>query len=121
MRRCDVRSTLGEVVVEGLGGRTERIENTLEEIGGPRHKRITKTSKVCPVAHFFGEDVRRIAFSADMGYGDGAIFDPFARRIFSVFDVAIALCSQVVAPFDTGVVVVVKLGRRIGIIDGVPE
>ena len=112
---------MGKVFVEGLSGRTERVEYTLEEVRTPRHKRITKTSEVCPVAHFFGENVQRVAFSADMRYGDGTIFDPFARRIFSVFDVTITLCSQVVAPFYTGVVVVVKWGSRVGIIDGVTE
>ena len=56
-----------------------------------------------------------------MRYGDGTNFHPFACRVFFVFDVSITLCSQVVAPFYTGVVVVVKWGSRVGIIDGVTE
>ena len=38
-----------------------------------------------------------------------------------MFNMAIALCGQVVAPFDASIVVIVKRSGHIGIIDGITK
>ena len=57
--------------------------------------------------HFLGEDVRNVAFAADVGDRDSAISDPLRGGVFSVLNVGIALGRHVVALLDAGIVVVV--------------
>ncbi len=38
-----------------------------------------------------------------------------------MFNMAIALCGQIVAPFDASVVVIIKRSGHIGVIDGITE
>jgi hypothetical protein len=78
-----------------------------------------EVTKVCTVAHFLSENVGGIAFAIDVGDGDASDFDPLPSHIFPKFNMMIALCGQIVAPFDTSVVVIVEQSSRIGVIDGV--
>ena len=71
--------------------------------------------------HFFGENVRRVAFAANVRDSDGTVFYPLASCIFSKFDVPIAFCGQIVAPLYTCIVVIVKWGSRICIVNRVTE
>ena len=80
-----------------------------------------KTSEVGTVAHFFGENVRRVAFAANVRYSDGIVFYPLASCIFSKFDTLIGFCGQIVAPLHTCIVVIVKWGSRICIANRVTE
>ena len=52
---------------------------------------------------------------------DGAISDPLARRIFLVFDVAIAFGGHVMTPLYAGIIVVKKRGGRFAVGDGVAK
>jgi len=92
-----------------------------EEVGGPGHERIAKSAEICAIAHFFGENVGRIAFPADVRNGKGTVRDPFAGRVFPVLDVAITFCGQVVTPFHASVIVVVDCGGEVGVIDRVAK
>ena len=49
--------------------------------------------EVGTVAHFFGEDIRWIAFTTDVTGGDTAILNPFAGGILAMFDVTVSLCG----------------------------
>ena len=56
-----------------------------------------------------------------MRNSDGTVFYPLASCIFSKFDVPIAFCGQIAAPLHTCIVVIVKWGNRICIVDRVTE
>ncbi len=74
-----------------------------------------------PIAHFFSENVGGIAFTVDVQDSNRAILDPLAGSIFAVFNVAVALRSQVVAPFDACLVVLIKGGSRVSVVDRVTK
>ena len=63
--------------------------------------------EISTVAHFLGEDVRSVAFAADVGDGDSAIGNPLPGGVFSVLNVAVALGCRFVAPLDAGIIVVI--------------
>jgi hypothetical protein len=64
-------------------------------------------TEISTVMHFLDEDVRNVAFAADVGDRDSVIGDPLPGGVFSVLNVAIALGRHGVAALDTGIVVVV--------------
>ena len=97
------------------------IAHLLEKVGNSRHKGVTKMLKVCAIPHHFYEDIGGIAFPTDVCDGDATIFNPFLSDVSAVFDVAITLCGQIVAPLYTCVVVVVKWGGHSSIIDGITK
>ena len=57
--------------------------------------------------HFLVQDVRNVAFAADVGDRDSAIGNPLPGGVFSVLNVVIALDRHVLAPLDAGIIVVV--------------
>ena len=61
-----------------------------------RHERITKTTEVGPIVHFFGEDVGWIYFPSDVKHIKGLVVHPFTNGIFSKLDVSSSLGSHVV-------------------------
>ncbi len=83
-------------------------EDSFKVVAGTAHEGVAEATEIRAVAHFFGEDVGDVEFSADMRDRDGAVGDPFACRIFSVFDVTIPFGGHVVTPFDASIVVVVE-------------
>ena len=64
--------------------------------------------EISAIAHFLGEDIGRITFAADMFDGNGSVCHPLTGGVFSVLDVSITFGRQIVAPFHTCFVVVVK-------------
>ena len=73
------------------------------------------------MAHFLGEDIGRITFAADMFDGDGPVCDPLTGGILSVLNMTITFGCQIVAPFYTCFVVVVKWCRLLSISDWVAK
>ena len=57
--------------------------------------------------HFLVQDVRNVAFAADVGDRDSTIGNPLPGGVFSVLNVVIALDRHVLAPLDAGIIVVV--------------
>ena len=65
-------------------------------------------AEIRAIAHFLGEDIRRITFATDMFDGYSAVFHPFTCGVLSVLDMAITFRCEIVAPFDTCLIVIVK-------------
>ena len=99
----------------------ERSENILEEIRGAGHEQIAKSVEVCAVAHFLSEYVWGISFAGDMWDGDSTIFNPFAGRVFLVFDVTITFCGQFVAPLHALFAVIVEWSGYVSVVDRVTK
>ena len=59
------------------------------------------------VAHFFGEDVGRIDFTGNVLDCNCLVLDPFTSRVLAKLNVMCHLRCHVVAPPDTGVIVIV--------------
>jgi hypothetical protein len=107
-RGCDIIGSLSNILRRNGQQRVERIEDSLEEVGSPQHEGVVEATKVCAVAHFLSENVRGNAFAVDVWDGDATVFDPLPSHIFPMFNMTIALCGQIVAPFDASVVVIVE-------------
>ena len=90
-------------------------KDAFKVVAGTAQEGVVEATEIRAVAHFFGEDVGEVEFSADMRDGDGAAGDSFACRIFSVFDVTIPFGGHVVTLFDASVVVVVERCGRFAI------
>ena len=114
---CDLQT-----VLERLGRqRVKEIVDSFQECGSARHERVMKAAGISAIAHFLGEDIGRITFAADMFNGYGPVCDPFMGGVLSVLDMAITFCCEIVAPFHTCFVVVVKRCRLLGISDWVAK
>ncbi len=61
-----------------------------------RHEGVVKTSKMCPIAHFFSEDVRWIYFSGNVQHIKGLVLHPFATRVLLELNMMNSLGSHVV-------------------------
>ncbi len=92
-----------------------------EVVTGAAHECIAKAAEVGAILHFLGENIRDVALSADLSDGDCAVGEPFPCGVLTILDVAVAFCCHVVAPLDTGIVVIVERIRRRGVMDGVAE
>ena len=95
--------------------------NAFEVVAGAAHECIAKAAEVGAVLHFFGENIRDVALSADVSDGDCAVGDPFPCGVLAILNVVVAFCCHVVAPLDAGIVVIVERSRRLGVMDGVAE
>ncbi len=96
-------------------------ENPFEVVARATHERVAKTTEIGTVVHLLSENIRNVAFSADVEDGKSAVGDPLLGGVFSVFDVAIAFGRHVVAPLDAGIIVVVERGRGLTVVDGVAK
>ncbi len=111
-----------QTVLEGMGRqRMKGIVDTFQECGSARHEGVPKTTEISAIVHFLGEDIGRITFAADMFNGDGPVCHPLTGGVFSVLDVSITFGRQIMAPFHTCFVVVVKWCRRFSIRDWVAK
>ena len=90
-------------------------KNPFEVAARATHERVTM--EIGAVVHLLSENIRNVAFSADVGDRNSAIGDPLPGGVFFVFDVAIAFGCHVVAPLGAGIIVVVERGG----VDGVAE
>ena len=95
--------------------------DAFEVVARAAHECIAKEAEVGAVLHFLGENIRDVELSADVSDGDCAIGNPFSCGNLVILDVTVAFCCHVVAPLDTGIVVIVERRRRLGVMDGVAE
>ena len=94
-------------------------KNPFEVVAHTTHERVTM--EIGAVVHLLSENIRNVAFSADVGDGNSAVGDPLPAGVFFVFGVAIAFGRHVVAPLDAGIIVVVERGGGLTVVDGVAE
>ncbi len=97
------------------------IVDSFQECGSARHEGVPKATEISAITHFLGEDIGRITFAADMFDGNGPVCDPLTGGVLSVLDMAITFGREIVAPFHTCFVVVVKWFRLLGISDWVAK
>jgi hypothetical protein len=80
-------------------------------VNGITHHSISNGNIVALVLVFFGEDVRKVDFSLDMGDGGEVGLDGLPDGIVSHLDVAEPFCCHVLGPVYASHVVVVHFGR----------
>ena len=90
--------------------KVEGIVNSLEEVSTLGHGGIVKL-KVCTITHLFCEDIRGIAF----------LLMWLMVKLLAMFNVASTLHGWIVAPFYACVVVIIKWGGHIIVIDGITK
>jgi hypothetical protein len=95
--------------------------NAFEVVTGAAHECITKAAEVDTVLHFLCENIRDVAFSADVSDRDCEVGNPFPCGVLGILNVAVAFCHHVVAPLDAGIIVIVERSRRLGVMDGVAK
>jgi hypothetical protein len=95
--------------------------NAFEVVTGAAHECIVKAAEVGAVLHFLGENIRDVAFSADVSDRDCVVGNPFLCGVLAILDVAVAFCHHVVAPLDAGIIDIVERSRRLGVMDGVAK
>ncbi len=96
-----VRNRLGRKRVKG-------IVYSFQKCRRARHEGVTKAAVICTIAHFLGEDIRRITFATDMFDGYSAVFHPLTCGVLSVLDMVINFRREIVTSFDTCLIVIVK-------------
>ena len=97
------------------------IVYSFQECESARHEGVPKSTEISAIVHFLGEDIRRITYAADMFDGDGPVCDPLTGGVLSVLDMAITFGREIVSPFHTCFVVIVKWCRLLGISDWVAK
>ena len=55
-------------------------QNPFELVACATHESVTETTEIGAVAYFLGEDVRNVAFAADVGDGDSAIVERYSHE-----------------------------------------
>jgi hypothetical protein len=73
------------------------------------------------VAHFFGENVRGIAFATDVGDCDASVFDPLLGRILSMFNMTVSFSGKIMAPFNACIVVIVEWCIGVSVVNRVSK
>jgi hypothetical protein len=61
------------------------------------------------IAHFLGENTRRIDFTGNMFHGNSVVLDPLANRVLTELNVMSGFRGHVVQPFNAGV----KMGHKV--------
>ena len=86
-----------------------------------RHEGVPKAAEISTIAHFLGKYIGRTTFAADVVNGYGPVFYPFTGSILSVLDMVITFHGEIMTPFHTCFVVVVKWCRLLSISDRVAK
>ncbi len=125
LRRQDIVCRLScdhQTVLKRLGRQKMKgIVDTVQECGSARHEGVPKATEISAIAHFLGEDIGRVTFAADIFDGDGPVCNPLTGGLLSVLDMVITFGRQIVAPFYTCFVVIVKWCQLLGISDWVAK